>query len=171
MTLQRPKEALFQRFEVNEIIERNEIKLYEYTRYINGLVTLKTIKSELIKKNGQACNMCKKKFRDYLLEMDHIVPIAAGGNQFDIRNMQLTCNFCHQSKTNYNNFIIKILKKLHIIEKIEVNKWNSTIPLDQLRKIFNKLMSLHQNACEIRKLKAPIPNEQNIDMFYPTEQV
>jgi 5-methylcytosine-specific restriction protein A len=33
-------------------------------------------------------------------EVDHIIPMSAGGAEFDHDNLQTLCKFCHSSKTN-----------------------------------------------------------------------
>lgn len=33
------------------------------------------------------------------LEADHIIPIALGGNEFDLENLQTLCHRCHNAKT------------------------------------------------------------------------
>jgi 5-methylcytosine-specific restriction protein A len=61
----------------------------------------------LILGNNQ-CNQCKKGIKKHF-EIDHIMPLAQGGNN-DIKNLQILCKGCHQEKTRneheagaYNN--------------------------------------------------------------------
>lgn len=35
-----------------------------------------------------------------LLEMDHIIPIALGGDEYDLNNLQTLCKPCHKKKTS-----------------------------------------------------------------------
>ena len=44
------------------------------------------------------CNNCKSKL-DYLYEIDHIVPLYAGGTN-DTYNLQPLCKMCHKIKTS-----------------------------------------------------------------------
>ena len=42
------------------------------------------------------CNVCKNKVDEF--HIDHIMPLAAGGNN-DLDNLQVLCLECHQEKT------------------------------------------------------------------------
>jgi len=46
------------------------------------------------------CEMCDLEGDITAAEMvDHVIPIAAGGAQYDPRNLQSLCNSCHGKKT------------------------------------------------------------------------
>lgn len=45
---------------------------------------------------------------------DHIVPIALGGEEFSLKNIQTLCGLCHKSKTADD---VKRIARLRIIEK------------------------------------------------------
>ena len=58
----------------------------------------KKIKEELIKKNGNKCSICGRKFDEFEHPtIDHIFPISLGGKD-NIENLQLTCNICNIKK-------------------------------------------------------------------------
>jgi RNA-directed DNA polymerase len=60
----------------------------------------------LLKKQKGKCNWCKLTFQDEdLIETDHIIPRAIGGNQKD--NLQLLHKHCHDVKTKYDLNAIK----------------------------------------------------------------
>lgn len=75
--------------------------------------TDKFIKIIKEKSNGK-CAMCGKEAKSIYknnkceFDIDHIVPIALGGNEFDIGNMQILCEDCHKLKTKID--IRKIAK-------------------------------------------------------------
>ncbi len=85
------------------------------------------IKEELIKKNGNRCSICGRKFEDgEKVDIDHIMPKALGGKD-TIDNLQLTCRICNIKKSDkliyskaFEENIINIIKnskKYEIIEK------------------------------------------------------
>lgn len=60
----------------------------------------KKIKEELIKKNGNKCSICGRKFDEFEHPtIDHIFPISLGGKD-NIENLQLTCNICNIKKSD-----------------------------------------------------------------------
>jgi len=59
------------------------------------------------------CRMCSKENRYTLAnEVDHIVPLAIGGNRFDSANLQSLCRPCHQEKTREDR------RKGHVYKQI-----------------------------------------------------
>lgn len=46
---------------------------------------------------GHCCRNCGKSHGR--TEVDHIIPVRAGGDPYDIRNLQLLCRSCHYHKT------------------------------------------------------------------------
>ena len=43
---------------------------------------------------------------------DHIIPIATGGKQWDINNLQTLCEYCHKVKTKQDIKHIAIVRKI-----------------------------------------------------------
>ena len=59
------------------------------------------------------CRMCLKANRyTSASEVDHILPLAAGGERFDSNNLQSLCRPCHQEKTREDK------KKGHVYKYI-----------------------------------------------------
>jgi hypothetical protein len=54
------------------------------------------------------CEVCRGRAVDY--EIDHIIPIAAGGLEFDINNLRLTCLPCNDQNTPKRYKAIKLNK-------------------------------------------------------------
>ena len=53
----------------------------------------------ILAEQGGYCNECGNTVPDYLLHVDHITPIAQGGELWDIDNLQVLCKRCHGRKT------------------------------------------------------------------------
>jgi 5-methylcytosine-specific restriction endonuclease McrA len=92
---------------------------YEFfTKNDHGALRLK-----LIIKTNRTCQMCGKKptKKDYYgndcpddscLVLDHIMPIALGGEEFDENNCQILCTECNKEKTSKDlKFIAEQRKK------------------------------------------------------------
>jgi hypothetical protein len=52
----------------------------------------------LVKKSDGKCNICNDKHNN-IYEIDHIRPIANGGDPLEISNLQVLCKSCHHDKT------------------------------------------------------------------------
>ena len=55
-----------------------------------------TIRREVLERDGWRCKSCGRAGR---LEVDHVVPVAKGGEKFDPDNCQALCRRCHFRKT------------------------------------------------------------------------
>jgi len=101
----------------------------------------KKIKEFLIKRDGRICYLCNKKFkRDSQLEIEHRIPVKAGGKIFCLSNINLACVRCHKKKTEIDRKVIKILKNMGFFIK-GIN--SSFSPLEEIRKqylIFYKII-------------------------------
>jgi len=49
----------------------------------------------------------------FVLEVDHKIPVGAGGEMWNKENLQVLCNFCHKKKTKLDLKKIKEYKKTH----------------------------------------------------------
>ncbi|MGL4880892.1 MAG: group II intron maturase-specific domain-containing protein, partial [Waterburya sp.] len=79
---------------------------------------LKNSVARLLKKQKGQCNWCKLTFQDGdLIENDHIIPRAIGGNIKD--NLQLLHKHCHDTKTKND---LKAIKQ-HKVKK----EWQETL--------------------------------------------
>lgn len=52
------------------------------------------------------------------LELDHIKPIAIGGEEYERSNVQLLCVVCHKKKTRIDMQVIARYRKLHPNQKL-----------------------------------------------------
>jgi len=77
---------------------------------------LKKIKDILLKENNSKCDKCKKVFSSVFLEIDHKIPIKAGGKIFAIENCQILCRDCHRKKTKEDIKILSCMKKLNLMK-------------------------------------------------------
>lgn len=87
------------------------------------------IRSMVFKRDNYVCAICHKRFvisesEDFLmgdtakLVGDHIVPIAVGGSEFDMDNVQTLCIDCNKIKTAQDMKVIaKYRRKEKILEK------------------------------------------------------
>ena len=58
------------------------------------------VRRKVIKRDGYRCRSCGRAGR---LEVDHLVPIAQGGDPFDMSNLESKCRACHIGKTRNQN--------------------------------------------------------------------
>jgi len=86
-------------------IRQNNKNKYGYKNKQSGEI--------LIKKYGEECNQCGINRN---LQLDHIIPICFGGDEFDINNHQLLCCHCHYKKTGLESRVINIAKKIGFIK-------------------------------------------------------
>lgn len=52
-----------------------------------------------ILRQGGECELCHDTPPDHMLHLDHIKPLADGGDAFNTNNLQLLCISCHGKKT------------------------------------------------------------------------
>ena len=73
-------------------------------------------KKQLVKQRGCICQECKKDMIDWFrCEIDHILPVAMGGDDEDL-NLYILCQGCHKEKTRKDIIIINFAKRLGILE-------------------------------------------------------
>jgi 5-methylcytosine-specific restriction endonuclease McrA len=53
----------------------------------------------VIHRDRFTCQVCRRRYRVHLLEVDHIVEVARGGPSLDYLNLQTVCRSCHRAKT------------------------------------------------------------------------
>lgn len=56
-------------------------------------------KSEIIKRDGLNCYLCKKLLTEKTATIDHIIPLSRGGFHCP-NNVKIACLKCNQTKTN-----------------------------------------------------------------------
>lgn len=71
------------------------------------------MRAKLIKERGAKCEKCGQPHEKLI--MDHIVPIALGGEEFDPANLQILCRPCDKIKTAGD---IKQITKQRRIERL-----------------------------------------------------
>ena len=64
-------------------------------KYRFFVITWRQVRYRAFRRDKWACVKCGRRAR----EVDHIVPLAEGGNEFDINNCQSLCRACHLQKT------------------------------------------------------------------------
>lgn len=90
------------------------------------------VRLEAIKRDNNTCIKCKRKKSN--MQVDHIRPVALGGDEWDLDNLQTLCNLCHKEKTKKDMKLIAIERRKEIpnnqtrlIELKEKEKENDTI--------------------------------------------
>lgn len=78
----------------------------EFYKGDGAVLDWKEIRKDAFKRDNNTCAICKKKFDESNLIGDHIVPIAVGGNEFDLSNVQTLCIDCNKSKTKLDAGLI-----------------------------------------------------------------
>ena len=58
------------------------------------------VRLKAMERDGWRCRSCGKAGR---LEVDHVVPLARGGDPFNPANLQALCRSCHFAKTAAEN--------------------------------------------------------------------
>ena len=83
---------------------------------MSSRVSMKPYREELERKYGKKCVQCGTSER---LTVDHINPIALGGSETDIHNMQLLCTQCNSlkdrelgMKPNVESFMKELKKRV-----------------------------------------------------------
>jgi 5-methylcytosine-specific restriction endonuclease McrA len=76
------------------------------------------MRTYIIHKRGQVCEKCGKAVKDsWNITLDHIIPIALGGQQFgDPSNLQLLCPDCNREKTSKDISVIAREKRISKIK-------------------------------------------------------
>ena len=59
------------------------------------MVTWRQVRYRTFRRDRWSCVKCGRKAR----EVDHIIPLALGGREFDLNNCQSLCRACHMRKT------------------------------------------------------------------------
>ena len=77
-------------------------------------------RAEVLERDGWRCRACGRAGR---LEVDHAVPIQAGGPVWEMGNLQALCRACHFSKTSAENRARKTVPA-------EVQAWDNFV-IDQ----------------------------------------
>ena len=65
-------------------------RIYKSDRWRNQ------VRPAIIERDGGRCRNCNS---DLFPEVDHIIPIASGGEPWDYSNLQTLCRYCHGVKT------------------------------------------------------------------------
>ena len=58
------------------------------------------MRTSILERDGWRCRRCGKAGR---LEVDHVVPMAVGGDPWEPANLQALCRGCHSAKTRAEN--------------------------------------------------------------------
>jgi hypothetical protein len=58
-------------------------------------ITWRQIRFRAFRRDSWTCVKCGRRAR----EVDHIIPLSEGGNEFDLNNCQSLCRTCHLQKT------------------------------------------------------------------------
>jgi 5-methylcytosine-specific restriction endonuclease McrA len=103
---------------------------------IDGRYNWQTTKWEAMQRDNQKCVKCGKDGE----VVDHILPIALGGEEFDMKNLQTLCGDCNKDKTRNDIRAIAELRrkikaettnKIIMEEKIKIknhwNEWNKEV--------------------------------------------
>lgn len=92
-------------------------------QHTRGSKRKKYLRQQIETRDGRNCYHCKLSKK---LELDHIVPLYAGGD-WDLENLQLLCTECHVKKTKrIDRAFIGLIQKvvegtLHNIDKLFID--------------------------------------------------
>lgn len=62
------------------------------------LTDFSRVRRVIFERDGGICMKCGKKVYKDNYHVDHIVPISAGGAEWDLNNLELSCPRCNQKK-------------------------------------------------------------------------
>jgi 5-methylcytosine-specific restriction endonuclease McrA len=71
------------------------------------------LRQRVFERDDYVCKNCGKKFSADNLIADHIEPIAIGGNEFDLNNIQTLCRKCNKIKTRKDMKNIAHFRRTH----------------------------------------------------------
>lgn len=106
---------------------------------------------EIFQRDNFTCRNCGRRFEAKELVLDHIIPIACGGDEFDENNLQTLCAECHLKKTKEDKRIIAGYKR-EGEKALELRK-NGWIPFDDFKFEFFKQNNFTCKICG-RKFEA-----------------
>lgn len=64
------------------------------------------VRKDVLRRDRYTCQICGKRFRKALLDVDHIMPVRAGVNPFDKDNLRTLCRECHRLKTKLDGEVL-----------------------------------------------------------------
>lgn len=109
----------------------------------------KSVRFEVFKRDSFACQYCGQKAPDVVLEIDHITPVAGGGDN-DILNLVTACRGCNAGKSD------RALSDSAVVEKSRAQAEDLQCRRQQLEMIAQWHLSLvdieSQAAAQLEKL-------------------
>ena len=102
-----------------------------------------TTKSMAFKRDNYTCVWCGKRFAKTYSHLDkefadtskligdHIIPIAVGGAEFDINNVQTLCIACNKIKTKRDMHRIALFRKREKELKFDIDMLEVTFPIQK----------------------------------------
>lgn len=78
------------------------------------------VRAQTFKRDNHTCKYCGKIFDKSNLVGDHIIPIAVGGMEFDINNVQTLCVECNKIKTKRDAGVIAKHRRREKEQKFDI---------------------------------------------------
>lgn len=104
----------------------------------------KRLRFEIFKRDGFTCTYCGAKAPDAILQVDHIVPVAAGGLD-DVWNLTTACRDCNlgKSATPLSDLAISSegLAVASTVFRVLTGKFRHQMPLDAYEHILDFCLS------------------------------
>ena len=63
----------------------------------------RALRAEILLRQKMVCRVCGVSLDLEGMQLDHKIPLADGGKEFDIHNLQALCCYCHGLKTQKEN--------------------------------------------------------------------
>lgn len=100
--------------------------------------SVNSIKKRVFEKYNYTCESCKINYLDRkrLLQLEHILPVALGGDELEDDNLVPCCFRCHRKKTIIDVKIINSLKKLGLLYKISNFEWWTNLTKEEIKNIY-----------------------------------
>ena len=77
------------------------------------------LREKVFERDNYTCAICRRQFnKNYTMIGDHIIPIACGGDQWDINNIQTLCEVCNKEKTRNDHKDIAYIRRKEKLKEI-----------------------------------------------------
>ena len=105
----------------------------------------KTTRFEVFKRDGFTCQYCGRSAPDVILEVDHIIPVAEGGDD-EIMNLVTSCRDCNRGKSKRKLSDDAVLLK----QKAQCDDLNEKrIQMEMMAEWRKELLQLLQRQAEV----------------------
>ena len=70
----------------------------------------KRVRQVVYVRDGGICMKCGRKVNRHSFHVDHIVPLAAGGSEWDLSNLEVSCPECNLQKGSQEDIVYVVVQ-------------------------------------------------------------